>query len=200
MKIVLGGPPQSGKSCLRAGLKEAIRGIAGAPYPYFITGCPDGEGAWFTETAAKFPELARELKDAYKASFTPEFARQKSRHVANCQQPLTFVDIGGKISPENRVICAPATHIVLLAGNCPKTGTPWEERLAEWRSFAEELGLVVAAEIFSDYHGESDSVQGVGEDGVFRTSIHFLDRTVPPVETAKRPGVVALADFLVSLL
>jgi len=42
MKVVLAGPPKSGKSCLREGLKQAIRRISGAPYPYVITACPDG--------------------------------------------------------------------------------------------------------------------------------------------------------------
>jgi CRISPR-associated protein Csx3 len=107
------------------------------------------------------------------------------------------VDIGGKVTPENRIICAPATHIVLLAGNCPKTGTPWSARLDEWRAFAAEMGLTVMAEIFSDYHGTEDTVQGVGTDGVFRASVHFLDRTVQPQETAARAAVKALADFIV---
>lgn len=45
MKVVLCGPPRSGKSCLREGLKQAIRRVPGAPYPYVITAAPDGEGA-----------------------------------------------------------------------------------------------------------------------------------------------------------
>lgn len=60
-KIVLCGPPRSGKSCLREGLKQAIRKIPNAPYPYIITGCPDGEGAWFQETVNQDPELAAEF-------------------------------------------------------------------------------------------------------------------------------------------
>ena len=63
VKIVLGGPPKSGKSCLREGLKQAILGFRrdspGIPYPYVITACPDGEGAWFQETMEKYPEIAK---------------------------------------------------------------------------------------------------------------------------------------------
>ncbi len=41
VKIVLGGPPHSGKSCLREGLKKAIlRLYPERPYPYAITACP----------------------------------------------------------------------------------------------------------------------------------------------------------------
>lgn len=64
MKIVLCGPPRSGKSCLRQGLKDAVRSIPGAPYPYVITGCPDGEGAWFQETVNHDPEVATACKVA----------------------------------------------------------------------------------------------------------------------------------------
>lgn len=35
MKLVFCGPPRSGKSCLREGLKKAI-GIQNEPYPYVI--------------------------------------------------------------------------------------------------------------------------------------------------------------------
>ena len=46
---------------------KAIRAIPGAPYPYIITGCPDGEGSWFQETVNNDPELATACKAAYKA-------------------------------------------------------------------------------------------------------------------------------------
>ena len=63
MKIVLGGPPHSGKSCLREGLKQAIRIIPNAPYPYVITACPDGEGCWHYEAASCDPKNAEIVKD-----------------------------------------------------------------------------------------------------------------------------------------
>lgn len=198
MKTVLAGPAQSGKSCLRAGLKQAIRNQPGAPYPYFITGCPDGEGAWFAEAAANHPQIARNLKDAYKASFTTDFARRIATAVTNCPVPMTFVDIGGKITPENRIICAPATHIVLLAGDAD--GQSWTARMEPWRVFAAEMGLIVVAELYSDYYGQDDHVQGVCDDGIFRASVHHLDREVSPVETASRASVKALARFLISLV
>jgi CRISPR-associated protein Csx3 len=69
MKIIICGPPHSGKSCLREGLKKSILTIPDAPYPYVITACPDGEGAWFQETANKFPKEALRLKDEYKTHF-----------------------------------------------------------------------------------------------------------------------------------
>ena len=83
MKVVLAGPPRSGKSCLRQGLKDAVRRIPGAPYPYVITACPDGEGSWFQETVNADPTLAAECKAAYKAKFTPAFVERITTSVRN---------------------------------------------------------------------------------------------------------------------
>ena len=195
-KIVLAGPPRSGKSCMREGLKQALRAIPGAPYPYVITACPDGEGSWFQETANHDQDLAAACKAAYKAKFTPEFVRRVAESVSNCTLDLTLVDIGGIPSEENRVICKDATHIVFLAGNDPKTDTPWQDRLPEWRKFAEELGLTVVAEIFSDYRGMEDNVEGVSSDGVLHGSVHYLERGE---NVSERPMIKALAEHLIQL-
>lgn len=189
MKIVLCGPPRSGKSCLREGLKQAVRRIPGAPYPYVITACPDGEGAWFQETVNADEALATACKAAYKAKFTPEFVQRVANSVANCTLPLTLVDIGGIPSEENRQICRAATHAVILAGDM--------SRVPEWRVFCAELGIEVVAEIFSDYHGQEDSVADVGKDGIFKGSVHHLERGE---DISQRPCVVALAQFLVGMM
>ena len=193
-KIVLAGPPRSGKSCLREGLKNALCATPGAPYPYVITACPDGEGSWFQETVNNDSELADRLKADYKGKFTPEFVRRISDSVRNCALEMTLVDIGGIPSEENYAICASATHIVLLAGTDPKTGENWSDRLVPWRKFARDLGLIVAAEIFSDYHGTEDAVEGAARDGILRGSVHHLERGE---NTAERPMIRVLAEHLV---
>ena len=133
VKIVLAGPPKSGKSCLREGLKQAIltfrQESPEVPYPYVITACPDGEGAWFQETMGKYPEIAKACKAAYKGKFTPEFVKLVTDHVHNCEQPLTLVDIGGRIDDYNRDICGSATHIVILAGDDPEHNESWKVRI-----------------------------------------------------------------------
>jgi len=181
---------------MREGLKQAIRAIEGAPYPYVITACPDGEGAWFQETVNTDPELASACKAAYKAKFTPEFVRRISDSVRNCALEMTMVDIGGIPSPENHEICASATHIVILAGNDPKTGESWQDRMPVWREFAAMLGLVVVAEIFSDYHGTEDNVESTGSDGILRGSVHHLERGE---SISQRLMIKALAEHLTKL-
>lgn len=185
MKVVLCGPPRSGKSCLREGLKQAIRRVPGAPYPYVITACPDGEGSWFQETVNLDPELAAQHKAAYKSNFTPEFVRRVADSVTNCQLPLTLVDIGGIPSKENEAICASATHAILLAGDL--------SRLPEWYEFCGKLGIKVLAEIQSDYHGTEDTIPALGQDCVYRGSVHHLERGEL---TQERPTVRFLAELL----
>ena len=187
-KIVLAGPPRSGKSCMREGLKQALRAIPGAPYPYVITACPDGEGSWFQETVNSDPELAAACKAAYKAKFTPEFVERIKTSVEKCSLELTLVDIGGITSVENEAICSGATHMVILAGDTAK--------FTEWREFAKKIGLVVVAEIHSDYHGTEDKVDGASHDGILRGSVHHLERGEP---VASRPTIKALAEHLLAI-
>jgi len=187
IKVVLCGPPHSGKSCLREGLKQAVLRIEGAPYPYVITATPDGEGAWFSEAAMRDFELARRLKEEYKAKFTPEFAQLRASWVRNTTETLNIIDVGGKISPENRVIMSPATHAVILAGDMSKASA--------WKEFCGELGLQMIALIHSDYEGKADRIDT--DEPLLTGSVHYLERGE---DVSGRPMVQALARKLVRLV
>lgn len=187
IKVVLCGPPQSGKSCLREGLKQAISSIEGAPYPYTITACPDGEGAWFSEAARRDLELARQLKNAYKAKFTPEFAKKAAGWVQRANTPLNIIDVGGKITEENRLIMRFATHAVILARDASK--------VSEWKDVCESLQLDVIAIIHSDYEGHADEIKT--ESPLLTGSVHYLERGE---NISTREMVQALAKKLVNLV
>jgi len=187
LKVILCGPPHSGKSCLREGLKEAIKRIDGAPYPYMITACPDGEGAWFSEAARRDPVLAKQLKDEYKAKFTPEFAEKAAGWVKAAATSLNIIDVGGKITSENRKIMKEGTHAVILSGDSSLT--------EEWEKVCEELGLKVIANIRSDYDGSEDTI--ATDAPVLTGSVHYLERGE---DVSRRPMVEALANMLVELV
>ena len=195
-KIVLAGPSRSGKSCLREALKQVLIGIEGAPYPYVITACPDGEGAWFQEAVRNDPGVADLCKTAYKGKFTDEFADLAAGWVENCALPLTLVDIGGMIDDKNRRICSSATHMVILAGDDPDTGKRWDDRIKPWKEFSDKLGLTVAAEINSDYCGKQDVIKGIGHDNVLRGSVHRLERGE---DARDRPMIKALAQHVLRI-
>ena len=86
---MFGGPPRSGKSCLRAGLKEHVR-LRGH-YLYVITANPDGEGAWFHESYGANPEQAAAYKARYKQLWSEHFEQRVEKYcddVRLCQEPL----------------------------------------------------------------------------------------------------------------
>jgi hypothetical protein len=189
VKVVLCGPPHSGKSCLREGLKQtlmALHRIEKAPYPYVLTACPDGEGSWYSEAAQRDPVLAQQLKQAYKTKFTWEFTERVAQDVKKITLPLTIIDVGGRIDDKNRAIMTPATHAVILAGDL--------ERVGEWEAFCRELKLDIIAILHSDYHGSRDRIDA--ETPILTGSIHHLERGEPNHE---RPMVKALAEILVRL-
>lgn len=190
MKIVFCGPPHSGKSCLRFGLKEAIRKINGAPYPYIITACPDGEGSWYQETYNRNPEYAEILKKAYKGKFTDEAVDKWAQWVDNCQLPLTFVDIGGVPDEKNVRICNGATHAILLSGTV--------DLFSEWYDFCSRASLKVIAELKSDYKGIEDISLSLHQDDIYRGSIHYLERGDLSVQN--RPTVMELAVLIVNMV
>lgn len=190
MKIVFCGPPHSGKSCLRFALKEAIRKINGAPYPYIITACPDGEGSWYQETYNRNPEYAEILKKAYKGKFTDEAVDKWAQWVDNCQLPLTFVDIGGVPDEKNVRICNGATHAILLSGTV--------DLFSEWYDFCGRASLKVIAELKSDYKGIEDISLSLHQDDIYRGSIHYLERGDLSVQN--RPTVMELAVLIVNMV
>ncbi|MGF2013969.1 hypothetical protein [Nostoc sp. DedVER01b] len=189
IKVVLCGSPHSGKSCLREGLKQAMMSMhrAGkAPYPYFITACPDGEGAWFAETVRNNPALAQQLKDEYKSKFTLEFAQQKAIQVKNACLPLNLIDLGGKIDDKNKLIASYATHALILFRDITQ--------ITPWREFCLELNLQIIACIHSDYDGVADRIDF--ESSMLIGSIHRLQRGE---DISERPMVQELARLLVGL-
>ena len=168
MKVILGGPPRSGKSVLREALKKAIRALPGTPYPYVITACPDGEGAWYQETIRNDGELAARLKAEYRAKFTWPFAERVAESVRLCEQPLTLIDMGGVVDDKNELIARHASSAVLIAAK--------PSDLDVWRDFCNRLNLRLVADLRSEYDATEDRVEGLDSNGVLRGSVHHLER------------------------
>jgi CRISPR-associated protein Csx3 len=187
-RIVLCGPPNTGKSCFREGLKQALLNLPDAPASFVISACPDGDGSWFSETARRDPALARQLKNAYKAKFTPKFAAWKAEEIRRIHHLLLVFDVGGKMTPENRLIMQAATHAVILAQN--------DEQVAEWRAFCTSFDppLPVIAIFLSDYQAIEDQI--LSTSPILQGAVHHLERGEP---VAGRPAIRSLAEYLTDL-
>lgn len=186
IKVVLCGAPNTGKTVLRDSLKKAIRQKLNKPDDFFyvISGCPDGDYNWMSETDL---ELAKKLKQEYKAKFTSEFAISKAQEIKNIKNPLLLFDIGGKITPENELITSNATHAIILAKN--------EREIEQWQELCQKLNLKVIAIINSDYEAKKDQIETTFP--IFKGSVHYLERGE---DTISRPTVRALAQYTIDLV
>jgi CRISPR-associated protein Csx3 len=185
IKLVLCGPPHSGKSCFKDGLIGILKRMASSPYPYSLNACPDGEGSWFHETARVDPTLA--AQERQKGAFSEAEVFKFEAWVRDVQEPMVIVDVGGRISPENRRIMSHTTHAVILS----RDGTEF----AAWEAFCAELDIVVVAKIYSDYDAQADVIDW--QAGVLTGTVHHLDRQVSAVE---RPIIQELANYVVKLV
>lgn len=185
IKVALCGEANTGKTCFREGIKKALSKLC--EDSYIVSGCPDGDGAWHSETAQNHPELAKELKKAYKAKFTPEFAHLKAQQIRNIPNEILVFDVGGKISDENELIMSEATHAVILAKS--------EAGLEEWKQFCDRLNLPIAAIIYSNYEAEEDRIKT--DSPCLQGTVHYLERGE---DVANRPMVKKLAQSLVNLV
>lgn len=186
VKVAICGFPNTGKTSLHNGLKTLLYQSPDVPDAYVISGCPDGEGSWFSETVSHDAQLARRLKDEYKSKFTPEFAQAKARDIRVISNSLLVFDVGGKITSHNRTIMSEATHAVILAKS--------DAEVEKWQAFCQELNLPVVAILYSDYHGMGDRLES--ESPILKGSIHHLDRSE---DVSSRPMVQKLVQVLVNL-
>lgn len=192
-KVAICGYPGAGKTCLREGLKYAIKKIYSIPddFCYIRSGCPDGDTAYFLETAQKYPEVARELRARMKKGYTEEYAISKADEISKIQNPLLIFDVGGKISKHNWTIMSEATHAIILAKQEEFTD---ETNVQPWLDFCRDLNLPVVAIVYSDYYGTSDKIDR--SSAIFKGTVHHLDRRV---DASSRPMVKELANLLISL-
>jgi CRISPR-associated protein Csx3 len=147
-----------------------------------LSGCPDGEGLWLQKYYDD-PDVAKLRR---KGEFTPEFVEFAAKSVRNFENPLALVDIGGRVSDENRQIAAGATHAIILAGDLAK--------VSEWQKFADELGLPVVAKLHSHYTASQDTVLKADETVV--ASSHYLERGTGDED---RPSIAHVAELLTKL-
>ncbi len=137
--VIIGGPPDCGKSVLTYNLSQALR-ERGVPH-YALRAAPDGEGDWSSEAQQ---ELVRTILAPRK--WTRDFVEHVCQGLARRHLPL-IVDAGGRPQPWQEAIFSHCTHAILL--------TPDEASQASWQALAARHNLLLLADLRSELHGLS---------------------------------------------
>ena len=199
IKIVIGGPPHSGKSVFNDALFKNLTGDT----TYAFGAAPDGEGPWYHKNYND-PSVRR-LRQ--KGKFTPEYVADRKEKIKNWEGPLMLIDIGGIPSKENAEIIEGATHAIILAGSSDGRYRKGDEKtidksphgayleMAKWNQFFEENNLPVIARLHSNYSGVGDHILENGGD-TLTGSVHYLERGEPAVD---RETIKQLAGIITGL-
>lgn len=149
--VLIGGPPNSGKSILTANLTQALK-LRNSQH-YVLRANPDGEGDW-THWAEQ--ELVCTILVPH--PWTPTFVAQVCADLARRQLPL-IVDLGGRPQAWPEPIFDHCTHAILL--------TPDETSRTIWLDLIRRHQVSLLADVHSARQGSAEigalhpSIQGV---------------------------------------
>jgi len=135
--VLIGGPPNSGKSVLTYNLTQALR-ERGVQH-YVLRAAPDGEGDWASEVNR---DLMRTI--LVPRTWTPAFVKHVCESLAHRPLPL-IVDAGGRPTVWQEAIFDSCTHAVLL--------TPDEPARAAWLDLVNRHHVILLADLRSELHG-----------------------------------------------
>lgn len=182
VKIVIGGPPHSGKSVFI----EALTQNLDKDHTFSFNAAPDGEGPWLQHHYSD-PEVT---KFRQKGKFTPEFIADRQKKVHDWEGPLMIIDIGGRTGDDNAQMIEGATHAIILSSDLSK--------VAEWRDFFEANNLEVIAKLHSHYHGHRDIQRDMEpEKNHLVSSVHHLERGEQAVDRETIKQVAGLITGIV---
>ena len=173
MKIVVCGPPHSGKSVFLGGLCENLP----RDKRFLFRACPDGEGTWTWNA----PSAAKHRR---KGEFTEENVDWYVDSLRRCElAPIILVDVGGRMSSENQRIMAECDAAIILAGS--------QHAIPEWEAFCKKTGLEVFAVLHSDYNGPEDDTLSLP------MVVHHLERGE---DVSSRPAIQAVAAQILEII
>jgi CRISPR-associated protein Csx3 len=118
--------------------------------------------------------------------------------VRSTNQRTNIIDVGGKISLENKIIMQEVTHAAILSRDT--------SQFERWESFCNSLNLKVITKIHSQLEAEKDEVfcpnnwnktkELIGELPLLTGSVYRLQRGE---DLSTRPMILTLADVLIYL-
>jgi len=166
MKIVIGGPPQSGKSTFTASLIQAIRERQrNRPYQLSFSWQPLDVT---DNSIAVLLNPDEDIDQKRDVDWTDERAEERRAVFEARDERLVIADAPGCITPQLRIVIEPADAIIILAN--------YEEReqIEDWREVAESNGMQVFAELTSILEEDLDA--GWEERGTREGIIRSIER------------------------
>lgn len=191
MKVVVGGPPHSGKSTFTAILRKLIRDILGARatpelFESLTLDLVDNSTEWMDDPTGK---TSRRTEGA----FTVENAKARRDKFDQRDADLVLADAPGKIDDLTRILAEPADTLIIVSQN--------QEGIQAWRAFAEEEGIEIFA-VFETFLPDEDTQPGWDSDGR-GGSLRGLDREAfrdGGLDGIERETVETLRDLVYELL
>lgn len=173
-KVIVCGPPHSGKSVFLANLMRLL-----PPDSFYLAfAAPDGEWHW-----SNFGDQDLVAAVRQKGKFTENFVSSMVEAIERNEQPLVLVDTGGVRSEANERIFDACDACVILSSK--------PDEIVAWREFATRHHVAVIAELDSVLHGTCELYPDRG-DGVVRGRISGLERG----HTVQSPTLEAVVQRL----
>ena len=174
IRIVIGGPPGSGKSSFVASLRRALLDI-GVQVDYV-------ELDPYSSTLALIEGLMTpEERIKSKRKDIPDEEIQKiAERLADLDRKLDVVlgDLPGMVTPQTSILCKHATHAIIVCK---------DQRLEEmyvWQEFFSNLGIPVISKIVSKLKGAEETK--ITDANVIEAIMTGLDREVKVSDTLAR--------------
>jgi CRISPR-associated protein Csx3 len=130
--VLIGGPPNSGKSVLCYALAETLKQARAKKNIFLQRAQWDGEGNWFAEM--KNRPLAEELSKRSRARGSEKFFLAHANAVSAMREgmELVLVDFGGMPKPNDVVLLHRCTHYIIISSKL--------EEISKWHDFCGKRG------------------------------------------------------------
>lgn len=166
MKIIIGGPPQSGKSTFTASLIKSIRERQREqPYQLSFSWQPLDVT---DNSIAKLLNPDEDIDQKRDVEWSKERAEERRAVFEARDEQLVVADAPGLITDELEIVTEPADKIIILASH------EKVDKIEEWKEFAESNDMIVFAELTSIL--EEDLDPGWDERGEREGIIRSIER------------------------
>jgi len=158
-KIIIAGPPNSGKSVFTHELLKFLGGLN----TNYIDAQPDATGLWYMDTSKQDSKAAKDLQ--VKGSYNDKNVSIWKSWIKHSTSRISLIDIGGKIDKYTHELCSEANSIIIV------TRYPLDHPGTQiWVDLAKKNGLHILG-VYQTFLTQDDVPEGYEEDFNFRVVV-----------------------------